>query len=451
MATDIVQGLFGMTPERYQLDQQAAAREQAMQFAQMDPFQRANYGIFLGGRQLGDAIGGALGAQDPMLQRISQQQSLLREINPSDATSLAAGIKKATEMGNPQLAMTLSDTLRALQKNQADVYKAQKEALSPEQKNAAALADSSGAIRGSEEWTKTYNTSLERLTTKKPNEALLKAQAIVEARAAVRNAPEGSTERAQAEDLLRALSMDKLQAIEVGTGPETVQKVLIDPFNPSAPPVPIGTPYSRFTSKTNVSVTQKGEEEFSKRLGGKDADRVDAAVTARDTAASAINSLNKLATLPADQLISGQFATGRVGATNLLTTLGLASPADAARLATSQQYQKVAGDVILQTLGGKLGSGFSNADREFIASLVPQLETNPEARRQLIMFMQNKNQEIIQESLRLENYARDKLSLKGYVPKIPLSVTPSAPNPYSGLSNEELAARIKAAQAAQGK
>lgn len=256
MATDIVQGLFGMTPESYQMQQQAAAREQAAKFASMDPFQQANYGLYLGGNQLGGAIGGLLGAQDPMLQRISQQQSLLKEINPSDATSLAEGIRKASEMGNPQLAMSLSQALQNLQKTQATVYKAQKEALTPEQRNAASLADSSGADRGSEDWSKAYKQNLERLTTKKPSDALIKTQAIVDARAAVRNSPEGSPERQQAEDMLRALQQDKLQVIEMGVPgqPNMRQKAFVDPYNPAGEPTPIGKPYSSLTANTNINV-----------------------------------------------------------------------------------------------------------------------------------------------------------------------------------------------------
>jgi hypothetical protein len=200
-------------------------------------------------------------------------------------------------------------------------------------------------------------------------------------------------------------------------------------------------------NKTIVSVDAKGEAEFTKELGKLDAKRVGDASTVRDTAISSLNSLNKLATLPASALISGQFATGRVGVTNLLATLGLASPSDTKKLAASQEYQKTAGDVILQTLGGKLGSGFSNADREFIAGLVPQLETNPEARRSLIQFMQAKNQDVIKEANRLETYARQNKGLSGFTPAIPMSVTPSGQ--YSGLSDAELAARIKAAQAKQ--
>ena len=256
MATDIVQGLFGMTPEGYQLEQQQRAQQQAAQFAQMNPFQQANYGLYLGANRLGGAIGGMLGAQDPMLQRISQQQALLKEVNPSDAASLAAGIKKASEMGNPQLAMSLSQALQNLQKTQAIVYKSQKEALTPEQRNAASLADSSGAERGSGEWGRAYKQNLERLTTKKPSDALLKTQAIVDARAAVRTFPEGSPERQQAEDMLRALQQDKLQVIEMGVPgqPNMRQKAFVDPYNPEETPTPIGKPYSGLTAATNINV-----------------------------------------------------------------------------------------------------------------------------------------------------------------------------------------------------
>lgn len=427
MADNIVQGLFGITPESYQLQQEQAAREQALQFAGMNPFQRAAYGTFLGANQLGGAIGGALGAQDPQLQMVARTQNLIKSINPSDEKSLAAGIQEATQF-NPQLALGLSQTLQNLQKNRADISKSLRETMPPEQKLAQALADNQFE-RGSADWNRTYGSELKRLTTKE--------------------------------------TTDKSEIKEVGVAEGTREPVYTYKTSASAVPqqivfktdaqgnqtiVPYTGGVDRTTAKTNLNVKlPEGEAEFVKRLGVKDAERVDAAITARETASTAIRSLNKLATLPADQLISGQFATGRVGATNLLTTLGLASPEDAARLATSQQYQKVAGDVILSTLGGRLGSGFSNADRDFIASLVPQLETNPEARRELIKYMQNKNQEIIDDSVRLENYARDNRGLKGFNYKIPFSAEPSKVNPYAKLSDSELAARIQALQAAQPK
>jgi len=191
----------------------------------------------------------------------------------------------------------------------------------------------------------------------------------------------------------------------------------------------------RTTAKVSATAVTKGQEAFSEKMGELDAKRVSDALSARDNAFSTVRSLNQLANLDDQGLISGSFATGRVGVTNLLNTLGLASPADQARLASSQNYQKVAGDVILGVLGGKLGAGFSNEDRKFIEGLVPQLETSPMARRQLINFMTRKNMDIAEEATRLETYARDKNGLKGFTPKIPLG----ANIPATSMSADDLA------------
>ena len=200
----------------------------------------------------------------------------------------------------------------------------------------------------------------------------------------------------------------------------------------------------RTTAKVSATATQKASEAGQIKLAELDAKEVGDARKARDASIATINALNTLASYPDDKLISGAFANNRVGIANFLNTLGLASGTDKERISNSQQYQKVAGDVILQTLGGKLGSGFSNADREFIASLVPQLETSPQARRALIDFMQKKNQSIIQESVRMEDHFRaNEGSLKGFVPKIPLSVTPTNPE-LAAMSDEQLKAMIAA-------
>ena len=96
---------------------------------------------------------------------------------------------------------------------------------------------------------------------------------------------------------------------------------------------------------------------------------------------AALNSLNRLNQLDQNALISGSFATGRVGATNLLNTLGLTSEKDQDALAKSVNYQKTAGDVILATLGGKLGAGFSNAFDARHIGLKPSPESNAQGLR----------------------------------------------------------------------
>lgn len=124
MATDIVQGLFGMTPEAYQMQQQAAARQQAAQFAQMDPFQQANYGLYLGANQIGGGIGGMLGAQDPQLQKISTINSLAKQFDvttPEGMTKMAMAIKDQY----PDVALQLAGQAQTMQQSLLDTQKKQ--------------------------------------------------------------------------------------------------------------------------------------------------------------------------------------------------------------------------------------------------------------------------------------------------------------------------------------
>jgi hypothetical protein len=435
MAENIVAGLFGMNPQMYGEQQRRSALQEGITLAQLDPAARGAAMTYAGARGLGGAIGGAFGVEDPQLKMISTRNAIAQQIDQNDPESILQGAKMLAQAGDQQGAFALAQYARQAQ---GDVAQTQ-------QRRAAALASEAAARR-------------ERIQAD-PFQKLVESGKYTPASLAEYQ------RTGLPADLVLYEKPEKPTSAnikEIGVAEATREPVYLDVNNDQQfiykkdetgkqVRVPFTGGVDRKVSETKVGgvTLPAGESEFVKQLGKKDADRVDAAITVRDTAVSTINSLNKLASLPDNQLITGQFATGRVGATNLLVTLGLAAPSDTNKLVSSQEYQKVAGDVILQTLGGKLGSGFSNADREFIQGLIPQLETNPNARRQLISFMQNKNQEIVKESIRLENYARDKNGLKGFEPKIPMSVAPTQPRPYSGLTNEQLEAKIRAAQAQQ--
>jgi len=464
MADSIVAGLFGMTPEMYQGQQYQQDLKRGYELAQLDPgaAARAQLGASVG--QVGRGFAGALGIEDPQLKLISARNAIAQQIDQTNPESILKGAQMLAQAGDQQGAMALAQYARQAQSEIALAQQRTAEKMTPEQRNALAYAGSV-AEKGTPQFNQIYQTTLQGLISKEKPDLKTPEQKNAAA-LALTAGPEGSAafDEKYAAELARLT--DKAKQVganikEIGVAEGSREPVYLDVNNDlqfiykkdesgKQVRVPFTGGVDRTTSKTDVGVKlPPGESEFVKRLGTKDADRVDAAITVRDTAVSTINSLNKLASLPDNQLITGQFATGRVGATNLLVTLGLAAPSDTNKLVSSQEYQKVAGDVILQTLGGKLGSGFSNADREFIQGLIPQLETNPAARRQLISFMQNKNQEIIKETVRLETYARQNKGLSGFEPKIPLSVAPSQPRPYSGLSDEQLNAKIRAAQAQQ--
>ena len=124
MATDIVQSLFGVTPDMYQRQQDALAEERAIKFAGMDPMQQATYGIYRGAGQLGGALGRALGGQDPELARVSLRQSLAQQIDFNDPASIQAGVQALTQAGDTMGAMMLADTARKAMLSAQQVRKA---------------------------------------------------------------------------------------------------------------------------------------------------------------------------------------------------------------------------------------------------------------------------------------------------------------------------------------
>jgi hypothetical protein len=469
MATSDILGLF-TTPEQYQLAQQQAQQAQAIQYANLDPMARANYGTFRAGQQLGGAIGGALGGEDPQLKMISMRQQLASQLDPTNLDSYKLVAQDAANRGDTQFAMAVADAGRQAAVQIAQANKEKQLAVPARIQESQQAAVISQAIRQyktlpqTPEITQTIENlqlQLDFLSPKTKAEATPNEIQIAQEFALQKGAkgtPEFNTEfNAQLTRLTTKEPKDVSPNVkEVGVAEGTRAPVYLDvvkdeqfTYQKGADGKQIRVPYiggvDRTTAKVSASASSQGETEFSKELGKADAKKVEAAMVTRDNSIGALNSLNRLNQLNQQDLISGSFATGRVGATNLLSTLGLVSSKDMDKLSASENYQKTAGDVILATLGGKLGAGFSNEDRKFIQSLVPQLENSPQARKQLIEFMVAKNQSIVEETTRLENYARDNKSLKGYLPKIPIVNLQGGSNkPPSQMTRQELLDAIEA-------
>ena len=457
MASEIVGSLFGVTPELYQEQRDLMRQKQAMEFAQADPRAQATFGLYRAGQQAGQAFGGLMGAEDPQMRLISQRNALAKQFDVSTPEGLAQYAGALQQVGDTQGAVEVANISRkaasevALAKqrmferqgadplqqlirsgkyipssistyaksgNIKDLELIEKPLAEPTTdpiKNARAIAAAEFPV-GSPQYEERYREELKRLTAKEP-----KAGNVKEVGVAM-----GSREPVY-------LDVNKND----GQGEQFIYQKGADGKQMRVPYFG-GVDRATATATTKIEAERK-QTEFEKLLDKKDADRVGNAMTLQENAIASLNSLNRLNQLDQSALISGSFASGRVGATNLLNTLGLTSAKDQDVLAKSENYQKTAGDVILATLGGRLGSGFSNADREFIQSLVPQLENSPQARKQLIEFMVKKNQGIVEETTRLETYARENKGLKGYVPTIPIvNLGANAPKPLSELSNDEL-------------
>lgn len=118
-----IASLFGLTPEglsqqRYQQD-----LKQGYELAQLDPGAAARATLQSGVGQLGRGVAGLLGVEDPMLNRVTQQDQLLRSIDLTDPKSLMQGAQTASGMGNAQLAAGLAQKAQEMMKAQAEAQK----------------------------------------------------------------------------------------------------------------------------------------------------------------------------------------------------------------------------------------------------------------------------------------------------------------------------------------
>jgi len=134
---DIVPSLFGFSPQMYQQQQQDRADAQALQYAKLDPFQQANFAIGRGANMLGGAIGGALGGQDPELQRITARQQIAQQIDLTDPASIQQGMAMLRQAGDTVGLQQLAQIFRQQQESGALIG----------QRNAAAQASIAQATR----------------------------------------------------------------------------------------------------------------------------------------------------------------------------------------------------------------------------------------------------------------------------------------------------------------
>ena len=108
MADSIVGGLFGMSPEQYDMALRQQEQATGAQLARLSPFEQGQAAIYAGGAQLGRGLGGLMGAQDPMLQLQTFRNSVLQGVDPNDANSIAKAAQILARANDQQGAMQLA-------------------------------------------------------------------------------------------------------------------------------------------------------------------------------------------------------------------------------------------------------------------------------------------------------------------------------------------------------
>jgi len=447
--TNIVAGLFGMTPEMYQRQQYQQDLKQGYDLAQLDPGAAARAMLPAGIGQIGRGFAGAMGIEDPQLKMISARNSIAQQIDQTDPKSILKGAQMLSQIGDNQGAMALAEYARKAQSEVALAQQRTEEKRTPEVRNALAYAGTVGDF-GSPEFNRAYQQKLVELTSKEKPEATSGEMKNASAIASLEG-PVGSpaynakyvselqrlTTKAEGRPLIKEIGVAANTREPVYTyqeGNNAPQQITYKTVDGKQIMVPYTGSVDRTTAKTTVTVDAKGQEAFTVELAKDDAKEVKNARGIRDAAIGELGTLQKMQELNQQQLMSGSFATGRVGALNLLNTLGMTSGSDTNKLANSEQYTKVSGDLLLDKIK-KLGTNPSNTDREFIAKIVPQLENSPQARQELVNYLVEKANSVVSETTRLDTYARKNKGLEGFVPKVPL--VGQTPN-VSAMSTEDL-------------
>lgn len=337
----IVGSLFGLTPELV-AQQQAqsnlqASQNTAMQYAQMDPMQRAQYAMFQGASGASSGLMGAIGPESAQVQRAKQEMALRQAmsdkgISLDNPKGFAEGAKLAMEMGLTDIAAKMGMAGAQLDKELSTAEKARK------------------------------------------------VEPITQAEAT------------------------RLAQLQRELGPEAGSAAFLQERA------------DQKRSVTNVNMP-KQDSAFQTGLGGIQAKRLESAYAKADAAAESLGNLVKLAELNQQPLIGGALADQRKETANFLSTIGLVSKDDAVRLANTQEFEKEAKGLAI-SWAKKLGFNPSNADVQFIVAALPSLLTDPVARTNIINRMAKVNQDVIDETARMEQWGAKNGNLNGYKPTI---------------------------------
>jgi hypothetical protein len=147
MAENIVAGLFGLNPQMYGEQQRTSALNEGIALAQLDPSARGAAMTYAGARGLGNAIGGAMGIEDPQLKLISARNAIAQQIDQTNPESILKGAQMLAQAGDQQGAMALAQYARQAQGEMALVQ--QRKAA--EQASLATTAKTQLSIRQEEQ------------------------------------------------------------------------------------------------------------------------------------------------------------------------------------------------------------------------------------------------------------------------------------------------------------
>lgn len=366
-------GLFGQDPRALQ-------EAQDLQRAQLSPEER----FYMVGSQAGRSVGQGLGSlfgvdvQDPMVKKATQLRALAGEYDTTTAEGMMQFARAAQQI-DPRAAVTAAQQAQSMMKTQSEIVKNLREraAADPFQK---LLESGKYTPESLSTYKESGNVSDLKLSEKENKIAF----------------------GADAERISKALFGTDFSKLS----PQQAARVNEEVFKTEATLKATGAP--------KQTVINAQESAFAKERGQLQAKSLSEAEAQAKASSNAVNRLAGMEKLNQGKMLTGPMAGTAIGAGQFLSSVGLLSSDSAKTLASSEVYDKLAKDLVMQDLGGKLGANISNADRDFIEARIPQLRNSAQARAELIGKLKDIHKKNIDYYQRMSKHANNKGNLNDF-------------------------------------
>lgn len=165
-------------------------------------------------------------------------------------------------------------------------------------------------------------------------------------------------------------------------------------------------------SASRININNPYEPAFNKELAALDAKSLDKMRSNADAGNQVLGSVARLRQLN-PKVYSNGGAEAKMAAANMLAGFGI-NIGDPEKLANSQEFDALSSKLVIDSLGGSLGTGVSNSDVQFLKKTVPNIGQDIKARDALINFMERKAKSQISTYGAARQYAEKHNGLKGW-------------------------------------
>lgn len=157
---------------------------------------------------------------------------------------------------------------------------------------------------------------------------------------------------------------------------------------------------------TNVTQIQRGENAYEVERAKTRAKRADEFQTQGDKAFSTLGTISSMRQLMSDPNFRSGIMTERVVLPMRQAIVALGGDSKAA--ASMEAFRALANKSVLDSMGGSLGTGFSNADRDFVVSQSPGLGNTPDGNKALIDILEKVEKRKIEIAKLAQAYEQEK-------------------------------------------